>query len=168
MAQAYVPIQTVTVGSGGASSIDFTSIPQTYTDLVVYVSARTSYSGIEDYIRFQFNGTTTNLSSRYLYGSGSGVGSASVSDNYSAIIGNTATANTFANSYFYLPNYTSSNYKSLSIDTTTEHNGSEAYAQLIAGLWSNTSAITSIEIVCGSSFSFVQYSTFYLYGILKA
>ena len=156
---------TVTVGSGGASSIDFTSIPQTYTDLVVYVSARTSYSGIEDYIRFQFNGTTTNLSSRYLYGSGSGVGSASVSDNYSAIIGNTATANTFANSYFYLPNYTSSNYKSFSVDSVGETNGTTVYSTLLAGLWSSTSAVTSIKIVPFQSGNFQQYTTATLYGV---
>jgi hypothetical protein len=168
MANTYTLIASTTVGSGGASNIEFTSISSSYTDLAIYVSARTSYSGIEDYIRFQFNGTTTNLSCRYLYGSGSGVGSASASDNYSAIIGDTATANTFANSLFYMPNYTSSNYKSFSVDSVGETNATTVYSTLLAGLWSNTAAVTSIKIVPFQSGNFKQYSTAYLYGVKNA
>lgn len=160
-----IPIATVTVGSGGASNIEFTSISSSYTDLAIYVSARTSYSGIEDYIKFQFNGSTTNLSSRYLYANGASASSASASDNYSAIIGDTATASTFANSFFYLPNYNSSNYKSFSVDSVGETNGTTVYSTLSAGLWSSTAAITSIKIVPFQSGSFKQYSTATLYGI---
>jgi hypothetical protein len=165
MAATFTKIATVTVGSGGASSIDFSSIPATYSDLAILVSARTSYSGIEDYIKFQFNGSTSNLTAKYLYGNGSSVSSASASDNYNAIIGNTATASTFANSYFYLPNYASSNYKSFSVDSVGETNGTTVYSTLLAGLWSDTSAVTSIKIVPFQSGTFNQYCTATLYGI---
>ena len=78
--------------------------------------------------------------------------------------GATATANTFANVSIYIPNYTSANYKSVSIDAVTENNATTAYAFLSAGLWSNTAAITSATIT-NSSGNYVQYSTAYLYGI---
>jgi hypothetical protein len=168
MAATFTKIATVTVGAGGASSIDFSAISSSYTDLAIYVSARTSYSGIEDYIKFQFNGSTANLSARYLYGNGSSASSASVSDNYSAIIGDTATANTFANSFFYLPNYNSSNYKSFSVDSVGETNGTTVYSTLLAGLWSSTSAVTSIKIVPFQSGNFKQYTTATLYGIVNS
>ena len=143
-----------TVGADGASSVTFSNIPQTYTDLQLVMSLRgngSSYSGSGiDGTSIKLNGATTNYSWRQIYGTGTGVGSTSGSSIlYLGIIdGSNATTNTFSSHSVTIPNYTSSNYKSLSIDTTTEHNGSEAYAQLIAGLWSNTSATTSIEIVC--------------------
>jgi hypothetical protein len=78
-----------------------------------------------------------------------------------------ATASTFASADIYIPNYTSSDYKSISIDTVTEKNATDAYMRLTAGLWSNTAAITSIGLNCSASGNFVQYSTFYLYGVAK-
>ena len=55
-------ISSVTVGSGGASSIDFTSIPQTYTDLVVRWSTRGTAATVYDQVYVKFNNTTSNLS----------------------------------------------------------------------------------------------------------
>ena len=48
MADTYTLISSVTVGAGGASSIDFTSIPATYTDLLVKFSLRTDFNGWRD------------------------------------------------------------------------------------------------------------------------
>ncbi len=79
--------------------------------------------------------------------------------------GANATSNTFANAELYIPNYTSSNYKSASTDSVTENNATSALAIMTAGLWSNTAAITSITLTPDSATNFVQYSTFSLYGL---
>lgn len=170
-----IPISTVTVGSGGAASIEFNNIPQIYTDLAIKISARTSYSFSNyDQLRLQFNGSTaSNYSARLLYGLGTG-SSASVSSGTQASIyysgyGATvaATSNTFSNLDYYIPNYTSNNAKSISIDFVTEHNGTDAIAGLNTGLWSLTNPITSIKIFSSNNENFAQYSSATLYGIRK-
>ena len=168
MANTYVAIATVTVGSGGAANIEFTSIPQTYTDLAILLSARCSQSAITGNCTIAFNGTSANSSRRNLNGSGSAVSSTNASDGYIGdVVGANATASTFGNMQVYIPNYTSSNNKSFSVDTVTENNGTEAWDQLIAGLWSNSAAITSIKFapLSPQTWTFSQYSTATLYGI---
>jgi hypothetical protein len=166
MANTFVKIQTVTVGSGGAASIDFTSIPQTYTDLKIVVSARSTYSALVDTLFVKPNGLTTNGSSRWVIGDGSTASSSSAAFNYvREINGNTATASTFASVEIYAPNYTSSNYKSFSSEGVSETNATSGVRLgLTAGLWSSTAAITSITLTATSG-DFVQYSTATLYGI---
>ena len=82
------------------------------------------------------------------------------------MVANGATANTFASSDLYIPNYAGSTYKSFSIETVQEANQAEVYMNMIAGLWSNTAAIDSITLT-PYSYSIAQYSTAYLYGIKK-
>jgi hypothetical protein len=167
MATTYEAIATVTVGSGGAASIDFTSIPATYTDLLLKVSTRNSHSVTSRNFQVRFNSSTSNYSERLLYGDGSTTGSVSGNnagfDFYYSPAAN-STANTFGNVEIYIPNYASSNYKSASGDGVTENNATEASAFFNAGLWSNTAAITSITLRA-DGFNFVQYSTATLYGI---
>jgi hypothetical protein len=163
MALTYVAIATTTVGAGGASSISFTSIPQTYTDLKISLSGRTTYNGGPgDNISVTLNGNAV-YGIRTLYGTGS-----SVVSGYDPFITNSAgaTANTFGNADFYFPNYTSSNNKTVSFDGVTENNATLAYQFLTAGLWTTTSAITSISLAgqAGGS-TWTQYSTATLYGI---
>jgi len=161
------------VGSGGASSVTFSSIPSTFTDLKVVTSIRTTRSNTDPGadIQVYFNGSGgTAYSLKELRGIGSGTpgsGSTTGAAYLGFLIGHSSygTANTFANTEIYIPNYTSSNYKSVSCDSVIENNGTTAFANLYAGLWSNTSAITSITIADNNSSSFVQYSSFYLYGI---
>ena len=160
-------IASNTVGSGGASSINFASIPQTYTDLCVKVSARGNQSAVYTTAFMTFNGdTSASYSYLNLQGTGSAVNSGvASSQTYEQIInatGTTATANTFNSTDIYIPNYTGSTYKSASSDDALETNATTAYLTLNAGLFSKTNAITSLTI---SATSFVQYSTFYLYGI---
>ena len=167
MATTYEAIATVTVGSGGAADITFSSIPATYTDLLIKLSGRTSLSDISGGYRMRFNGASvdTNLSSRYLQGNGSATSSASLSFLYLGDLpGATATASTFGNMEIYIPNYRSSNNKSVSVDTVTENNATTAYVHFVAGLWSDNSAITSITIL-RASVNIEQYSTATLYGI---
>jgi hypothetical protein len=163
----YTKIASNTVGAGGVSSVTFSSIPATYTDLVVKLSVRTNAAGTYDQLNWSFNGTTTGYTNRILQGDGTSAASYNAATRELGIInGNTATASTFSSTDFYMPNYTSSSFKSYSIDSVTEHNATTAYSQLDAGLWSNTAAVTSIAINAGSTF--LQYSTFTLYGISNA
>lgn len=170
MPDTFIKIASVTVGSGGASSIDFTSIPSTYTDLVIKISARTNRSAAADSLKLTFNGSTSGFSARGLGGSGStpfsftNVGSASIEDSVFTTAANN-TASTFSNGEIYIPNYAGSNNKSISADSVNENNASEAYTLFEAGLWSNTSAITSIKLAPLNGTLINQYSTAVLYGI---
>ena len=171
MANTYTLIASSTVGAGGAANIEFTSIPATYTDLLVKVSARDNGSRTETNIRITFNNVGgTSYSGKLLYGSGSAAFSYSQSSaaylaqQYANASG--STANTFCNLEFYIPNYTSSNNKSVSIDSVVETNATGSSMGLSAGLFSNSAAITSIKLVSDNPANvYSQYSTAYLYGI---
>lgn len=174
MANTFELISSYTVGSGGAADITFTSIPSTFTDLCVKFSTRTNRTGADiDEVLLTFNGSTSAYSFKYLWGFGSGAPS---SDGYSsqpAIYGastsdNANTSNTFGSGEFYIPNYASTNYKSLSFDSVSENNATTAVAALGAGLWSDTSAVTSIKLAPRVGSLFNQYSTAYLYGVKNA
>ena len=170
MGNTFKKIQTVTVGSGGASTIEFTNIPQTYTDLKIVSSLRVTYDGGNSWIDgiVTFNGSTSGYSERFLYGDGSTVGSANQASTglkWAAFaVDSGATASVFSNNELYIPNYTSSNNKSVSSDSVTENNGTVAQQSLHAGLWSNSAAITSVTLTPGFG-SFVQYSSATLYGV---
>lgn len=163
MANTLKKIQTITVGSGGASSIEFTSIPQTYTDLKVVISGRNSAN--DPSFDIQFNGSTSNLSSKDLYGSGAATSSSSYTTITGYMARSTYTASIFGSAEFYIPNYTSSNYKSVSVDSVAENNAAATAMNLAAGLWSNTAAITSIKFVPQSGGNFAEYSSATLYGV---
>jgi hypothetical protein len=161
----------VTVGSGGAASIEFTSIPSTYTDLVIKASIRANSadgSAPELSTLIKVNGSTAG-SHRFIYGTGSGA----FSSNNGSVIwtytnGSTTTANTFGNLEIYIPNYAGTTaFKSYSVDAAVENNATAGSLTLDAGLVSNNAAITSFGLVANSG-SFVQYSTAYLYGVSNA
>ena len=160
----------ITVGSGGVASVTFSSIPATYTDLVVKYSARVTASSVApDGLGLQFNGDTgSNYKYLQLGGTGASTFSNSGTNAFQfggQLTGASATSNTFGNGEIYIPNYTSANYKSASADSVTENNGTTANQNLVANLWQSTSAITSIKLYDLGGTNFVQYSTFYLYGI---
>ena len=169
MPDTFVKIATVTVGSGGASSIDFTSIPSTYTDLCLVTSTRGTFANYYDEFKIRFNGSTTGYTARNIYTGSSS--SAAVSGTFDAVafgVGSNATASTFSNNMLYIPNYAGSNNKSFSSDFAGENNSANNFIGLYANLWANTAAITSISISSVNTSNFVQYSTATLYGILKA
>ena len=167
MPNTFELIASSTVGAGGAASIDFTSISNAYTDLCLKLSARAGQAAVYTTCKIEFNNSTTGYTLRQLFGSGSSAssGNSNVSI-YFDVVGANATSTTFGNAEFYIPNYTSSNNKSVSFDGVTENNATEAYTELYAGLWSNSAAITSIKLTSTSG-NFVQHSTAYLYGIVK-
>ena len=120
----------------------------------------------------QLNGVSgTSYSSRVLRNQNGTAGSYSQSSVASANDMKTPdaslTANTFSNDEIYIPNYAGSTFKSWSIDNCKELNAtnSDGMNQLIAELFSNTGAITSIEIGATQSANLAQYSTATLYGI---
>lgn len=168
MAVTYKLIETVTVGSGGAASIEFGSIPQTYTDLKVVISARSNQANIFGTAALELNGVTSAYSTRRLNGDGSGANSGTHSVTTSITTwdmnGGSSTASLFSNVEIYIPNYAGSTNKSVSIDAVIENNATTAYATLLAGLWSNTAAITSVKITAIGN-TIQQYSSASLYGI---
>ena len=167
MANTYKLISSVTLSTTTAS-LSFTSIPATYTDLVLVWSGRVTAGARTDLSVISFNGSTASFSNRYLEGAGSGSGGSGNFARFAGVEdGSTATANTFSNNMVYITNYAGSGIKAFSADSVQEDNQAGAYITLNAGVWSNTAAITSIAITPNTS-SFVQYSSAYLYGISNA
>ena len=160
------PIYTQTVtSSGGAASITFNNIPQTFTDIKVELCGQNTTTSGACIIRF--NSVTTGYSIRRLYGNGS----SAVSDNYSEAYFLFTNSSDFGSSNFdasnmYIPNYTSANYKEVICDVSQPRNATNPVEAIIAGLWSNTQAITSISITPTAG-NIAQYSTITLYGITK-
>lgn len=172
----YIQIgSTVTVGAGGAANISFTSIPSTYTDLVLVASLRdTRGDAAWTDGSLSINGTPSGsaYSFRYLLGDGGAAysGAPSGRSSITAWLENSAlsTANTFNNVQFYFPNYANTSYnKSISIDSAGEANTTTAYSSFVAGLWSSTAAISSLYLTPGVG-NWAQYSTASLYGISKS
>jgi len=172
MAITYVNIASITIGSGGASSASFTSIPQTYTDLLLKASLRSTRSAQEDGFAFSPNGAGATFW-MLLSGDGSSTsGGSSSSLGYGSsftgrIPAASATSNTFGNLELYLPNYSNTaNPKGFSLDAATENDGTTAYISLESGYYSSTSAVSSITLQASNA-NLAQYSTFTLYGIKK-
>jgi hypothetical protein len=170
----FIKIASVAVGSGGASTMSFTSIPSTYTDLCIKLSGRTSNTGSQGWQNgtLTFNGSTTGYSSRVILGRGDlsvvSFDGGSTSLDYAFYTSDAAsTSDVFANNEIYIPNYSGSNNKSVSSDMAQENNAARAILGFNAGLWSNTNAITSITLTPTAG-NFVQYSTATLYGINKS
>lgn len=124
-------------------------------------------------MNLEFNAdNANNYSTRRIYGVGFGTPTSDSLTPYARIFlndipGSTATASTFCNSEFYVPNYRSSNQKSVSADTAFENNTTAAGLVLLAGLWTGTAAISAIRIYPDGG-NFAQYSTLTLYGISNA
>lgn len=158
-------IASVEVGSAGASSINFASIPQGYTDLCLKLSGRGSRAAVFDYYQIKFNTSTTSFSGRYLFANGSTAASGTETNYAGTVSSATATASTFGNTEIYIPNYAGSTNKSYSVDSVTENNATTSEMAFYAGLWSNTSAINQVTIIAANG-NLVANSTFTLYGIL--
>jgi hypothetical protein len=165
---SYESIATVTVGSGGSSTVDFTSIPSTYTNLQIRGIARSTFSGAGDttvYIRFNSD-TGTNYSWHRLYGYASVGGDTSISAT-AGTIGVTARDSEPANlrtpfTVDILDYKNTNKYKSIQGFSGVDLNGSNSIF-FNSSNWRNTDAITSITLY--TSGNLAQYSSFALYGI---
>jgi hypothetical protein len=163
---AWTVIQHIEVPSAQAN-IEFTSIPSTYTDLLLVGSIRFARSAVDTTIRFEFSGNSSSYTHKLLYGDGANT--ASQAPAYAGWQNaNTSTSSTFGNFQIYMPNYASSNFKSFSVDMVMENNATASFQNITAGLWSNTSPISSIKMfdeALGSNV--MQYSSATLWGITK-
>jgi len=162
----YEPIATNTLGSA-AATVTFSSIPATYTDLVLVISARMSGGGGASAIQAQFNSDTgSNYSFTLINGDGSSATSASNSNQTQAAIGlATDTAGELSTNIVQIMNYSNSTtYKTVLARAGIAGDRVRA----IVSLWRSTSAITSILIINNGAVNFVAGSTFTLYGIKAA
>ena len=161
-------IETKTLASTGTGTISFVSIPDSFDDLLVKVSARSNTSGSRTNLFLRPNGATTNFTDRRLLGFDlSQVASSTASNITFSVNADTATSNTFSNTEIYIPNYKGSTAKSVSGESASENNSGASYlVMLTAGLWNDTSAITSLDLVLSAG-NFMIGTTISLYGILK-
>lgn len=160
-----------TVLTSDQTDVTFSTIPSTYTDLIILMSARGSDTGNNDRVKITVNASGTTYSNVYLYSQGTTITSAMLSggNTYIQMWGITSdggTSSTFNNAEIYIPNYTASTNKVISVSAVAENNSTNTnLAGITAGLWRNTSAITSITLDPVLGTNFVSGSRFDLYGI---
>jgi hypothetical protein len=163
----YEPIATANLS--GVTSYDFSSIPATYTDLRLVVSARTSAA---DNLSIRINSDTgTNYSELGMMGNGAAA-SSWIRSNATYIrptngIGTPTAANTFMIGTFDFMSYAGSANKSILITASNDQNGSGDTVREI-GLWRNTVAITAIRVLTNFAATFQTGTTVTLYGIKAA
>jgi hypothetical protein len=168
---SYESIATVTVGSGGAANVEFTSIPATYTHLQVRGIGRSleANTGVDvQYLRFNSD-TGSNYAWHQLVGNGSsadaaaGTSTSFMRGGYIAL--DSEPANVFGGVVIDILDYKNTNkYKTVRILSGTEYNNSNGGVSFNSGLWQNTDAITTITLQ-PSGANFAEYSQFALYGI---
>lgn len=152
--------------TGGAASITFSAIPQTFDDLVFYLSFQGS-TGTNAAL-LSFNSTTSNYSGFYFIGEGQGTTSAGSYARYAGPYnGFPLGGNIYANTYLYIPRYAQSIRKMYMLDGVSENNGSTNNIISYGGLWDDASAITSVTFTTLTSV-FNDNSTATLYGIKNA
>jgi hypothetical protein len=159
--------------TGLATDFTFSSIPQTYTDLLLRANIRDNNNGVaQSFLVLQFNGVSTAVYSRTVLRNNNGntaistrSGNVTIIESYPSGSGSTATANAFSPFEMYIPNYTSTSSIPFSTFGIAESNvGATIEAEGIsAGLWRGNAAITSIYI--DAETNFVAGSSFFLYGI---
>lgn len=159
---SYESIATTTVGSGGSTSVTFSSIPSTYTHLQIRLMnlSATEANGI--LIRFNSD-SGTNYAEHDLRGSGTAVNAYAYTSQTGAQLGMFGSSTAPGVAIGDILDYTNTNkYKTLRTLYGYDKNGG-GYIFLSSGLWMSTNAITSITLSGGT---FNQYSHFALYGIL--
>jgi hypothetical protein len=158
------------------ATVSINSIPQTYTDLLLYVSSRTTDTTSSNMITdvlVRFNGSTSNYQqyfSRNNTNSPNSFTNTPASYAYGlAGAGRNATANTFGSASMYIPNYTVANSKNHFIKSAVETNVAafDSANLIVAGTWNDTAAITSIVLFEGYA-NFATNTTINLYGIIKS
>jgi hypothetical protein len=161
----YESIATVTVGSGGSSSISFTSIPSTYQHLQIRGIARRSSGSTNTIVRFNSD-SGNNYATHYLLGNGSSASAgaeSSVNRFYLDIL--TASSTSYSASVLDVLDYANTNKNKTARSLAGIDLNGSGTVWLASGLWMNTAAITAVTLSLESSANFEQYSSFALYGI---
>lgn len=170
MANTHKKLQTVTVGSGGASTIEFTNIPQTYTDLIVKLSARSTRAADEDGLGLKINSSTSGYTYVILTGDGSTAGSGNTGFEQlwaGRIPGTSVGSNIFSSTEICIPNYAGNGSKSYIVESVTEKNATLAYMSMSSFIQSNTASVTSLTLSAINA-TLAQHSTATLYGVFRA
>lgn len=157
-------VSTVTVGSGGASSIEWTNIPQSGIDLLVVISARTTQAAVSDNHLLQLNGSASDFSGIYLFSNFVSNLTGTDTRQAGAYAGADATASVFSNNELYFARYTSSSPKIWYVDSRSENLATQANIYVDSKKWNNNSAITSIYL-SPTGGTYVEHSTASLYII---
>jgi hypothetical protein len=164
-ANSYESIATVTVGAGGTTAVNFSSIPQTYTHLQI----RAIHQEPSDTMALQFNSQTGNAYTVHsLLGDGGAV-AASYNASPSMIYFGTnygSSGSNFGASIVDILDYTNTN-KNTTVRSLTGADNNSTYAKVgfYSGEYYYTNAISSIQILSRTSSTIAQYSSFALYGI---
>lgn len=164
----YEPINTTTLGSAQAS-VTFSSIPATYTDLMLVCFARTARAATSDNIIVRFNGDSTTIySATQLYGDTAVASARSTANNacfWAYIPGASQTAGTFGTSIMHINNYSNTTtFK----NTVCKSANANAQLEITSNLYRSTSAISSITVLSGTSSNLAAGSTFTIFGIKAA
>ena len=169
MASTYTPIATYTVSGSAVASYTFSSIPSTYTDLILVSSVRSTDNNDGDDLKGTFNSDTgTNYSWTQIYGDGSSAasnrGSNSAFMKIGIYAGNSTAAGTFSSCVTHIQNYANTTtYKT----NLVRRDIATAYTVAVVNMWRSTSAINSITLSCAVG-NIAVGSTFTLYGIASA
>jgi len=167
---SYESIATVSVGSGGAANVEFTSIPSTYKHLQIRGIARTNRALTRDALKVTFNGNTSDYGTHNLFGNGTSVTAqgygTELSMAFNDVAGNTATASVFGVMIIDILDYASTTkVKTLRGLGGYDNNGSGAVGFNSGAYYGNTNAITSVKLQSYGGTALEQYSSFALYGI---
>jgi hypothetical protein len=171
MANTYTLLASNVLGSNTAS-VTFSSIPQTYTDLVLISSVRSSRTPAttRDEYKILVNGTTANYSNIAVNTDGAGTSASTTASSAAYLSGGWAntdnmTAAMFSSHEIYFPQYTVSRNKPMYSYSGQASQPSPFYLTAISSLWTNTAAITSLAMYPETGPNWVAGSSFYLYGI---
>jgi hypothetical protein len=161
MALTYTPIAS-TILSTAAANVTFTSIPGTFTDLVVRYSMRTNQAALTSTVVMTINGAATGNTIQFVANTPTNNTAGNI---LSAATGFAQASNVFAGGFIYLKVYASATQQ-----TGLPETGGDAAGYTLH--WSGTrqstpATITSFTLTPASG-SFVTYSRFDLYGTLKA
>jgi hypothetical protein len=176
MANTFVKLSSVTVGAGGASTISFSNIPQSYTDLKVVLSTRRSAANVWGTYLLTVNGDNLNavgISYGQTYGQGTGSsfshnGRFAASMVASEGVGSGSTADVFDNAEITLADYCNNkNLKNIQTEAVGENQATTAYSIFGTLNILATDPINSVTFTSGSG-NFVEHSNAILYGVFNA
>ena len=174
-ASSFESIATVTVGAGGAASIDLTSIPATYTHLQIRgiaKGAQTTYAA--DNFLFKVNNDSgSNYANHILKGDGSSATALANASSTTGIVSHNglvggSASNVFTTFVMDILDYANtSKYKTIRTLTGFDANGS-GVVELTSTLWQSTSAVNRLTFTEETGGNMAQYSTIAIYGIKGA
>lgn len=152
---------------GNTSTFSFGSIPQTYTDLVMLLSLRSTSGSTYSSVTPLINGSLPSFTQRWIFANNGTTPAGSTSASYwGDIHGVSSAASSFGNQKIYIPNYAAAINKAMYFEAVGSNDTSNAFPELGTITWNSTAAITSIGGTSTAG-NFAQYSTAYLYGVIN-